>query len=84
MFRRDSELHTREYVLEGIVDRIGAGDAFVAGLLHGLLEGAGDQHALDFAVAAATLKHSIPGDYCPLTLAEVRQLLSGDETDVKR
>lgn len=84
MFRRDSELHTREYVLEGIVDRIGAGDAFVAGLLHGLLEGIGDQPALDFAVAAATLKHSIPGDYCPLTVEEIRLLLSGDEADVKR
>ena len=68
----------------GIVDRIGGGDAFAAGLLHGLATGATEQHALDFAVAAAALKHYIPGDFNLSTVADVDFFLSNSGSDVRR
>lgn len=67
----------------GIVDRIGGGDAFAAGLIHGLRTGAGPQGALDFALAAAALKHSFPGDFNLAGLADVEALLAGGG-DVRR
>ncbi|WP_114395744.1 sugar kinase [Oleisolibacter albus] len=70
--------------LSGIADRIGGGDAFAAGLLHGLLRGFNDQTALDFAVAAACLKHSIPGDANLVSEADVQALLEGAGLDVRR
>lgn len=78
-------LHKSEtYRLSGIVDRIGGGDAFAAGLLHGLWKDEGDAAALDFAVAAACLKHSVPGDVNLLSEAEIRAHLSGHGYEVKR
>lgn len=68
----------------GIVDRIGGGDAFAAGLLHGIATGATEQHALDFAVAAAALKHYIPGDFNLTTVADVDFFLSNSGSDVRR
>jgi 2-dehydro-3-deoxygluconokinase len=59
---REQLLTTRTHRLARIVDRIGGGDAFAAGLLHGLLRDMADQDALDFAIAAACLKHSVLGD----------------------
>ncbi|EIL96084.1 PfkB family carbohydrate kinase, partial [Rhodanobacter sp. 115] len=59
---RDRAIATAPHGLPCIVDRIGSGDAFAAGLLHGLLRGMADKAALDFALAAACLKHSVPGD----------------------
>lgn len=67
----------------GIVDRIGGGDAFAAGLIHGLRTGGGPQASLDFALAAAALKHSIPGDFNLAGLADVEALLAGGG-DVRR
>jgi 2-dehydro-3-deoxygluconokinase len=64
---------TRTYEVE-IVDRLGAGDSFAAGLIHGLLDG-DLQKGLDYAVAASALKHSIPGDFDWVTGAEVEALL---------
>src|SRR6185503_9573070 len=52
LFTRERELSSREYVLDGIVDRVGAGDAFVAGILHGRLAGLGEQNTLELGVAA--------------------------------
>ncbi len=60
-----------------VVDRIGTGDAFAAGLIHGLLERMEPQRALDFAVAASCLKHSIPGDWNLCSLEEVEALMMG-------
>ena len=68
------------YDLTHIVDRVGAGDSFAAGLIYGLSTGMGEQEALDFAVAASALKHTIPGDLNLVTLAEVQHLMSGDVT----
>jgi 2-dehydro-3-deoxygluconokinase len=67
------------YDIVPIVDRVGGGDSFMGGLIYGLRQYAGDpQKALRFAVAAACLKHSIPGDFNAVTVAEVEQLLAGD------
>ena len=67
------------YDITHIVDRVGGGDSFVGGLIYGLLTYGDDrQKALDFAVAASCLKHSIFGDFNMVTVAEVEKLMSGD------
>ena len=67
------------YDITHIVDRVGGGDSFMAGLIYGLRT-YGDDHqkALDFAVAASCLKHSIVGDFNLATVAEVEKLMGGD------
>ncbi|HYG26285.1 MAG TPA: sugar kinase [Caulobacteraceae bacterium] len=84
MFTRGGRCETRTFRLSGIVDRIGAGDAFAAGVLYSLIQGEGDQAALEFGLAAACLKHSILGDFNLVGEAEVRDLLAGGDLDVKR
>ena len=69
---------TRIYDIEYIVDRVGGGDSFNAGLIYGLLTYQDPQKALDFAVAASCLKHSIYGDFSDLTVAEIEKLMKGD------
>ena len=59
------------------VDRVGAGDSFTGALIFALQRGDAPQKAVDFAVAASTLKHTIPGDYARLALAEVEALAAG-------
>jgi len=61
-----------------IVDRVGGGDSFGGGLINGLLSGKGDQDALEFAVAASCLKHTVFGDYNLMSAAEVELLAKGD------
>jgi 2-dehydro-3-deoxygluconokinase len=68
-------LTSRRYEITHIVDRVGAGDCFAAGLIHGMLNGLPAQESLEFAVAASCLKHSIPGDFSRVTAAEVNALL---------
>lgn len=69
--------HSRKYNIR-IVDRVGGGDAFAAGLITGFLEGKSMKDALEFAVAASALKHTIPGDFNMATRAEVDALVGGD------
>jgi 2-dehydro-3-deoxygluconokinase len=80
----DEFLVAREYTLSPIVDRVGGGDAFAAGLIYGLLrfgqEPEGRRKALDFAAAASCLKHTIPGDQNLVSLGEVEALLQGDRS----
>jgi len=67
------------YDITHIVDRVGGGDSFMGGLIYGLLSFPGDdQRALNFAVAASCLKHTIFGDYNQVTVAEVENLMKGD------
>jgi len=66
------------YDIRNIVDRIGAGDAFAAGLIHGLASSLADEEALAFAVAASCLKHSVPGDFNLMSESDVRALMAGD------
>lgn len=75
---------SRRWSLTSIVDRIGSGDAFAAGLLHGLRHGRDPGDALEFGVAAACLKHSIPGDANLAREDEVRALLDGGGFGVRR
>lgn len=74
-----NQLYTsREYDLTHIVDRVGTGDAFMAGLIYGWQKKKTDQETLEFAIAACALKHSIPGDVNLVTVAEVEALQSGE------
>ena len=67
------------YDITHIVDRVGGGDSFMGGLIYGLREYKGDdQRALNFAVAASALKHTIYGDFNLVTVAEVENLMKGD------
>jgi 2-dehydro-3-deoxygluconokinase len=70
---------SKQYQITHIVDRVGGGDSFMGGLIYGLLTFSGDdQSALDFAVAASCLKHTIYGDANMVTVEEVEKLLGGD------
>ncbi|MEZ5961828.1 MAG: sugar kinase [Hyphomonadaceae bacterium] len=78
-------LHTRDGSAEApaievthIVDRIGAGDAFAAGLIHALRTGAGNSEAIRFALGAACIKHTIPGDFNLASAAEIEAFLAAD------
>lgn len=68
---------SKEYSLH-IVDRVGGGDSFGGGLIYALLSGKDTQSAVEFAVAASALKHSIEGDYNLVTVSEVEKLAGGD------
>jgi len=68
---------SRRYDITHIVDRVGGGDSFMGGLLYGLLTYPTDQEAIEFAAAASALKHTIPGDYNRVTVAEVEGLVAG-------
>jgi 2-dehydro-3-deoxygluconokinase len=69
---------SRRYEISDIVDRVGAGDAFAAGLIYGLLQNMPDEDALNFATGASCLKHSISGDYNRVSITEVERLVKGD------
>jgi len=66
---------SRRYDISHTVDRIGSGDAFAAGLIYGWIHIPNHRDALEFAVAASCLKHSIPGDFCRSTVEEINALL---------
>ena len=85
MANRDGELHQVEpRDLPGIVDRIGGGDAFAAGVLHGLASGWDDLESLRFGHAAGCLKHAVPGDFNLCDADDVLALVRGERLDVKR
>jgi 2-dehydro-3-deoxygluconokinase len=85
MATRDGALHAAPTrALHGIVDRIGAGDAFAAGVLHGLLSDMPDGDSLAFGLAAACLKHCQSGDFHLSDAEEVQALVRNERLDVKR
>jgi 2-dehydro-3-deoxygluconokinase len=68
-----------QYEITHIVDRVGGGDSFMGALIYGLINYPNnDQKALDFAVAASCLKHTIKGDVNLVTIPEIENLISGD------
>jgi 2-dehydro-3-deoxygluconokinase len=81
-YQNGKVLRTRTYEVE-IVDRLGAGDCFAAGLIHGLLDG-DVQKGLDYGVAASAIKHTIPGDFAWTTREEVEALLKGPGLRISR
>lgn len=76
---RERFLVGRAYEITDIVDRVGAGDAFSAGLVYGLLTYGEASRALEFATAASCLKHTTPGDVNRVSVAEVEALVAGAE-----
>lgn len=80
---RDTHARTDEVVLRGIVDRIGSGDAFAAGVLHALRTGGCIADAARIGLALAALKHSLPGDACMVRQSDIDAYLAGD-VDVRR
>lgn len=72
---RNEFILSRHYEITHIVDRVGGGDSFAGGLIYGLLNLPSHKDALEFAVAASCLKHSIPGDFNRFTRAEVEALI---------
>lgn len=81
LWREGQFLQGPQFEITHIVDRVGAGDSFAAGLIYGLLQNGQDaQQALDFAVAASALKHTIFGDFNQVTVAEVEKLAGGDRS----
>lgn len=78
LWREGQFYSTRLYDIAFIVDRVGGGDSFVAGLIYGLFTDDNPQKALDFAAAASCLKHSIYGDFTEITVSEVEKLMKGD------
>jgi 2-dehydro-3-deoxygluconokinase len=69
---------SKRYDVNPIIDRVGGGDSFSGGLIHGLLTKKTQGEALEFAVAASALKHTIPGDFNLVSVAEVESLVSGN------
>jgi len=69
---------SRQYEITDIVDRVGGGDSFAGGLIYALIAGKNPEDALNFAVAASCLKHSIPGDFNRVSVKEVEALSGGD------
>ena len=69
---------SKHYDINPIIDRVGGGDSFSAGLIHGLLSYKDQTKALEFAVAASALKHTIPGDFNLVSTSEVESLAKGN------
>ena len=77
LFDGENYCFSRKYDLH-IIDRVGGGDSFSGGLIYSLLTGKDTRQAVEFAVAASALKHTIEGDFNMVTLSEVEKLAGGD------
>ena len=80
IYSRDTKefYHSRKYRISPIVDRVGGGDSFAAGVICGFLDGKDFKNALEFGVAASALKHTIPGDFNLVSRSDVENLAGGD------
>jgi 2-dehydro-3-deoxygluconokinase len=76
----EKTLHRGPRYVVRLVDRIGGGDSFAAGLIYAFLDGQSSESALRFAIAASALKQTIPGDFNRVSVAEVQRLAAGDES----
>ncbi|UPU38959.1 PfkB family carbohydrate kinase [Erysipelothrix sp. Poltava] len=77
LYRRSSSYFSKKYNVR-IVDRVGGGDSFGAGLIYSMLHDYTPQDAIEFATAITCLKHSVEGDYNRVTVQEVETLAKGD------
>ncbi|MBM7654328.1 sugar kinase [Neobacillus cucumis] len=85
IFYRDGDLYqSKVYDINHIVDRVGAGDAFASGILHGILEKAAPQQIVSFATAAAALKHTIHGDCNAFSLEEIIAMAENESGKIVR
>ncbi len=80
LFTGDEFHISQKYTIKDILDRVGGGDSFSAGLIFGLLQLENPADALEFATAASCLKHSIYGDFNRVTVSEVRALIGGSQS----
>lgn len=80
LFDGSTVYRSRQHSIQPIVDRIGTGDAYMAGLIYGLLTFNDPQRAVEFGAAASALKHTIPGDVNLATVAEIETLEQGDSS----
>lgn len=71
---KDSSYHSLKYDIQ-VIDRVGSGDSFAAGLIYSLLTGKEEQDAVDFAAAASCLKHTIEGDYNRVLISDIENLI---------
>jgi len=71
-------IESKFYTIDDIIDRVGGGDSFSAGLIYGLTHYNSHHEALEFAVAASCLKHSISGDFNRVDVSDVKKLMDGD------
>jgi 2-dehydro-3-deoxygluconokinase len=69
---------SKRYDIDPIIDRVGGGDSFSGGIIHGLLTKPNQGEALEFAVAASALKHTVNGDFNLVSIEEVEALSGGD------
>ena len=69
---------SKKYEIRDIIDRVGGGDSFAAGLIYSILTGTTDKQAVEFASAASALQHTIEGDFNMVSVAEVDKLAGGD------
>lgn len=77
LYANGEAVYSKTYNLH-IVDRVGGGDSFSAGLIYGLISGKSNKEALEFAVASSALKHTIEGDFNRVSVEEVERLANGD------
>ena len=78
IYNRKEFYVSKKYEIKNIIDRVGGGDSFAGGLIYGLNNYDEDSNALEFAVAASCLKHSVLGDFNRVSLSEVKALMGGD------
>ena len=71
---------SKKYEIRDIIDRVGGGDSFAGGLIYGLNTYENKQQALEFAVSASCLKHSLIGDFNRVSVSDVEKLTGGDGT----
>jgi 2-dehydro-3-deoxygluconokinase len=84
LFSPEGSWTTAPLPLTPIIDRIGGGDAFASGIIHGLMKDWNGQRTLDYGVAAAGIKHALPGDFNLATEGEILAALSAEGLDVRR
>ena len=84
LWMNETYYESKQHLIDPIVDRIGGGDAFSGGVLHGLLQGDDPQHLIDFATAAAVLKHSVAGDCNQFSATEVQEFLQAESGKIVR
>lgn len=77
---RENFYVSKKYEVRDIIDRVGGGDSFAGGLIYGLNNYKDKQSALEFAVAASCLKHSVSGDFNRVSVSDVAKLMGGDGT----
>lgn len=84
MWNGKEKISTEVIDIPQVVERIGSGDAFAAGLIYGLLHYEEQQEALRFGAATCALKHTLPGDICPLYLEDVKRVMKGGKASILR